>query len=63
MWVLEGWDGSANRKDVWYSSVGVDWHELPSTPWAPRHAASVFTSRDALWMVAGNNMYGKGVRQ
>jgi hypothetical protein len=57
MWVLEGWDGRANRKDVWHSPDGVNWHELPDTPWAARHAASVFVFRDALWLVAGNNMF------
>ena len=55
LWVLEGWNRS-NRNDVWYSSDGVHWHELPNTPWAPRHAASVFVYGGALWMVAGNNM-------
>lgn len=57
MWVMEGYhkDGG-NRKDVWYSSDGVNWTELPNTPWAPRHAASLFVHDDALWMVAGNNM-------
>lgn len=30
--------------------------ELPKRPWAPRHAASVFVYKNALWMVAGNNM-------
>lgn len=56
LWVLEGWDGRQNRRDVWYSDDGNDWHELPDTPWAPRHAASVFVFDDALWMVTGNNM-------
>jgi len=57
MWVLEGYNAaSGNRRDVWYSADGVNWHELPDTPWAPRHAASVFVYDDALWMVAGNNM-------
>ncbi len=57
MWVLEGYhrDGG-NRSDVWYSSDGVDWREVPDTPWRPRHASSVFVYADALWMVAGNNM-------
>ena len=45
-----------NKKDVWYSDDGVTWHEVPNTPWEPRHAASVFVYDDALWMVAGNNM-------
>jgi hypothetical protein len=56
LWVMEGWDGTGNRSDVHYSADGVTWHELPGTPWAPRHAASLFAHRDALWMVAGNNM-------
>lgn len=57
MWVMEGYhkDGG-NRKDVWYSADGVNWTELPETPWKPRHAASLFVYKDALWMVAGNNM-------
>ncbi|HET6454466.1 MAG TPA: hypothetical protein VFI02_08690 [Armatimonadota bacterium] len=55
LWVLEGYAG-ANRNDVWYSSDGSDWQELPNTPWKPRHAASVFVYDNALWVVAGNNM-------
>ncbi len=57
LWVLEGYhkDGG-NRKDVWYSDDGEHWTEVPDTPWAARHAASVFVHQDRLWMVAGNNM-------
>ncbi len=55
LWVLEGYSGR-NRNDVWHSADGVHWHEVPGTPWAPRHAASVFSHAGALWMVAGNNM-------
>ena len=47
LWVLGGLDGR-NRNDVWYSADGVDWHELPGKPWAPRHAASVFVHDDSL---------------
>lgn len=69
LWVMEGVyneaarhsmaaaGGSWNRNDVWYSADGVNWTELPDTPWAPRHAASPFVYDDALWMVAGNNMF------
>jgi hypothetical protein len=69
LWVMEGVyheaatrsmelaRGSWNRNDVWHSADGADWRELPDTPWAPRHAASLFTHDDALWMVAGNNMF------
>jgi hypothetical protein len=57
MWVMEGWKPEkGNRNDVWYSEDGETWHELPDTPWKPRHAASVFVYDNALWMVAGNNM-------
>ncbi|MDD8015053.1 MAG: hypothetical protein PHX45_05125 [Acidobacteriota bacterium] len=57
LWVMEGFDGKAgNRRDVWHSADGKEWIEVPGTPWAPRHAASVFVYKDALWMVAGNNM-------
>ncbi len=56
LWVLEGYGPSGNRNDVYHSSDGTSWHELPDTPWAPRHAASVFVYRDALWLVAGNNL-------
>ena len=55
LWVLEGYH-KANRNDVWHSADGVNWHEVPNTPWRPRHAASVFVHEGALWMVAGNNM-------
>lgn len=59
MWVLEGFDGElsapeqGNRNDVWYSADGVNWYELPNTPWQARHAASVFVHAGALWMVGG----------
>lgn len=58
MWVTEGYfnEAGGNMKDVWYSPDGVNWTEVPNTPWNPRHAASLFVYGDALWMVAGNNM-------
>lgn len=57
LWLLEGYNrDGGNRNDVWHSTDGVEWHEVPGTPWKPRHAASVFVHDGALWMVAGNNM-------
>ena len=57
MWVLEGYYvKTGNRKDVWHAADGVNWYEVPNTPWAPRHAASVLVHNGALWMVVGNNM-------
>ncbi|HJN15750.1 MAG TPA: hypothetical protein QGH10_09680 [Armatimonadota bacterium] len=57
LWVMEGYEGVANRKDVWYSEDGTNWTELKDTPWAPRHAASVCVYDGGLWMIAGNNMF------
>jgi hypothetical protein len=56
LWVMEGYDGRGNRNDVWYSSDGDNWYEVPATPWKPRHAASAYVHDGALWMIAGNNM-------
>ncbi|HIJ72747.1 MAG TPA: hypothetical protein HPP83_01480 [Candidatus Hydrogenedentes bacterium] len=61
MWVLEGNSVRENARwhllnDVWWSADGLRWFEVPDTPWAPRHAASVFVYDDALWVVAGCNM-------
>jgi hypothetical protein len=57
LWVMEGFHRTGgNRKDVWHSTDGVTWTEVPNTPWLPRHAASLFVHSNALWMVAGNNM-------
>ena len=57
LWVLEGAvPKSGNRRDVWFSADGLNWHELSGTPWPARHAARVFVYDEALWVVAGNNM-------
>jgi hypothetical protein len=56
LWVLEGCDRNGNFRDSWHSANGVDWMQLPQSPWAARHAASLYIYHDALWMVAGNNM-------
>ncbi|MHC4871484.1 MAG: Kelch repeat-containing protein [Planctomycetota bacterium] len=57
MWVLEGYDKEEkNRNDVWFSENGTDWHELPGSPWLPRHAACISVFQDSLWLAAGNNM-------
>ena len=60
LWVMAGTSSLGerlvHRNDVWYSDNGIRWRELPGTPWAPRHAASVFVYDDSLWVVAGNNL-------
>jgi hypothetical protein len=61
LWVIgghypEAGEPARNHADVWHAADGIFWEELPDTPWAPRHAASLFVHDDALWVVAGNNM-------
>lgn len=56
IWVLAGGNSQhlgGDMNDVWYSADGVNWYELPGTPWIRRHAATVFVHDNALWMVAG----------
>ena len=55
LWALEGWH-HRNLADVWYSGDGTTWHEVPNTPWAARHAASIYVFDDALWVVTGHNL-------
>ncbi|MEO6301985.1 MAG: T9SS type A sorting domain-containing protein, partial [Bacteroidia bacterium] len=55
MWIIGGYDGlNGNRKDVWYSEDGINWHELKNTPWPERHASAVYNYNHSLWVVAGN---------
>lgn len=65
MWVIAGGNrnatssvevNSGNLNDVWYSSDGVNWYQLPNTPWPYRHATSVEVFNDELYLMAGNNM-------
>ena len=44
--------------DVWYSSDGESWSELPDTPWDRRHAPSVVVLGGALWITGGTPNQG-----
>ncbi|MBI3987813.1 MAG: hypothetical protein HY343_12880 [Lentisphaerae bacterium] len=55
---LDGTLHRGNSHDVWCSVDGERWEEIPGTPWADRHAASVFVYRDALWLANGCNLLG-----
>jgi hypothetical protein len=56
MWVFGGQTAEGNSNDVWYSSDGATWHEVPDTPWAARHAASTFVYKGALWFMCGSHL-------
>ncbi len=57
IWVMAGHDygifNTGLKNDVWISSNGEDWYELPGTPWSERHAAHAFVYDETLWFVAG----------
>jgi hypothetical protein len=53
LWIVAGHDGQRNLNDTWYSAEGREWQALPEPHWRPRHAASVFSFDDALWVTAG----------
>jgi hypothetical protein len=44
-----------NRCDVWWSEDGATWHEVPATPWVPRHAACLFPLEGRMIMASGSN--------
>ncbi|MBL7996062.1 T9SS type A sorting domain-containing protein [bacterium] len=52
LWVLDGYN-NGDLSDVWYSSDGTSWTQLPDTPWPARHAASVAVFDSSLWITAG----------
>ncbi len=56
MWILGGQTPDGNSNDVWYSSDGANWYEVPDTPWAERHAASTFAYQGALWLMCGSHL-------
>lgn len=61
IWVIGGTSvgfvkGLENRNDVWYSEDGKNWINLPKTPWTPRHATSLYSTDECLYVVGGNNM-------
>jgi hypothetical protein len=59
MWLMAGHNKNIPagpyhlRNDVWYSYDGVNWTELPNTPWDYTHAASIYIYDSALWLAAG----------
>ena len=44
-----------NMNDVWSTADGVTWERDKDAVWNQRHAPCVVTSKDRLWVLAGNN--------
>jgi hypothetical protein len=60
LWVMDGHDGRdvpgappRLLNDVWVSSDGADWSEIPGAPWSPRHAAATYAFDGDLYLTAG----------
>jgi hypothetical protein len=61
IWVIAGGELESeytnhNTNNVWYSSDGLNWYELPTHPFTPRHAGTTMVYNHALYLVSGNNM-------
>ncbi len=57
MFIIGGYDNrnEANFGDVWWSTDGVTWHELPTPEgYRGRHEVTPYVFDDSLWIVAGN---------
>lgn len=55
MWMLGGFDGSANLADVYYTSDGTNWYEAVTPPnLIGRHAATTWAYKGALYWGIGN---------
>lgn len=54
LWVIGGYNED-NLDGAWYSGDGVNWYSTPTT-WDPRHAASVWVHKDAVWLTGGGNV-------
>lgn len=59
MWIFGGWDagGPATRyDDVWYSTNGINWTQIPDPPgWTPRHAFSYAVFDSKIWLFGGDD--------
>lgn len=56
IWVIAGYDENfTNRKDVWYSPDGENWTEVENSPFAIRHAATVISKTDGIYLFGGNS--------
>jgi hypothetical protein len=55
LWVISGYNEEGNLDGGWYSADGKNWYPT-DTPWDPRHAASVWVYKDAVWMTGGGDI-------
>lgn len=71
MWIIGGDDGSdfnSQKKDVWYSSNGINWTQAATPPWIGRseHASLVFAdpndnNTEKIWVLLGRKSWNSFV--
>lgn len=55
LWVCNGWNGSTNIGDAWWSPDGSEWIQS-TAQWPQSHADAFANDGVNLWMSAGNHM-------
>ena len=59
IWVLGGYDNIKNKKDIWYSSNGINWSEVTtSNIWSARSSHTSVVFDDKMWVLGGRDNQG-----
>ncbi|MFN6085840.1 MAG: hypothetical protein ACK476_13060 [Fluviicola sp.] len=63
MWLLGGWDPpyhppNSTHNEVWNSTDGINWTQLPDAPWPARHCSAWLVNDSAMWVIGGDPQSG-----
>lgn len=63
MWLLGGWDPpyhppNSTINEVWNSTDGINWTQLPNAPWPARHCSAWLVKDSAMWVIGGDPQSG-----
>lgn len=63
MWLLGGWDPpyhppNSTVNEVWNSTDGINWTQLPNAPWPARHCSAWLVKDSAMWVIGGDPQSG-----
>lgn len=63
MWLLGGWDPpyhppTSTMSEVWNSTDGINWTQLPDAPWQARHCSAWLVKDSAMWVIGGDPQSG-----
>ena len=62
MWLMGGWyngrlPGHGSTNQVWSSTDGVAWKQMPNAGWSPRIAAGAVAFEGKMWILGGTENY------